>query len=364
MLAPIHPLQGARLAAIRRYALGERAHEGAFDGIVELAAQICHCPIALVSIVHEDDQRFEAKCGLDAWSTGLDASICSHAILDDDILEIPDARLDMRTRDNPLVTDVTDPLLFYAGAPIRTSTGLPLGSLCVLDRRPRRLGDDQRRGLRILADQVMQRLELHEALRQAETLRREVDHRVKNNLANVTVLARMASRSAKVPEVREALRAVEQRIQVMVELHAQLYSGAGEAETVETSSYLDRIVGYLQDMAPRGVAVDASLARLDLPGRRASALGVIANEMVSNACKHGYPEGRVGAIRLSGAPDGRGSYVLVCGDDGVGAAATTSGSGLGRRIMEASAAQLGGRIETTSSSDGGHVVRLAFPIDT
>ncbi|MBM2574681.1 hypothetical protein JQC91_00055 [Jannaschia sp. Os4] len=361
MLAPTPPNQAARLAAIRRYELGTQSNAGALDGLVELAAQICHCPIALVSIVHEDDQRFEARCGLDADSTGLEASICSHAILQDDILEIPDTRLDMRTRDNPLVTDPDDPLVFYAGSQIVTPDGLPLGSLCVLDRKPRRLSDEQRRALRILADQVMQRLELNEALRQAETLRREVDHRVKNNLANVSVLTRMAIRSAVSEETKEALQEVLNRINVMVELHAQLYSAPGDEGAVQGADYLGRILRHLQETAPPGVTTSSRFSAFALEGRRASALGVLVNELVSNAFKHGYPNGRGGSVRASGTAMPDGGYRVVVEDDGVGG--TVVEGGLGIRIMQASASQLGGMLEVAPLDGGGWRGVLTFPLD-
>ena len=368
MLAAIHPDHALRRAAIARYGLGSRVHAGAFDGLVELASQITDCPIALVSIVREADQVFEASCGLDAAGSGLDASVCAHAILQDEMLEIGDLRADPRTADNPLVTDPDDPLLFYAGAQIRTPDGVPLGALCVLDRRPRRLGDAERRALRILADQVMQRLELHDAIRRQDMLRREVDHRVKNNLANVAVLARMASRSARSAETRETLAAVERRIQVMVELHSALHAEAepGVDETeLDVPVYLGRVVDHLRGMAPRGVAIEAEFAPLRQVARQASALGVLVNEVTSNACRHGFPDGRAGRIVLRGAPEGASDYVLTCEDDGIGGVASEGpadpAGGLGLRIVEASASQLSGRL-SQGPGERGWRTRVAFPV--
>ena len=349
MLAPTPPWNAARLAAIRRYALGEGIHTAAFDGIVELAAQVCNCPIALVSVVREEDQHFEAVCGLPLSGTPLESSVCSHAILLDDLLEIPDLREDMRTHDNPLVTDPDDPLIFYAGAQVRTSEGVALGSLCVLDRRPRRLGDKERHALRILAHQVMQRLELYDALRQQDVLRREVDHRVKNNLANVAVLTRMASRTAVNPETREALAAVERRIQVMVELHSELYGAPSREDdsVIPVSKFLGRIVNHLQAIAPPKVVIETRFDEAELNSRRASALGVLVNELTSNACKHAFPDGREGRVTLTGDALPGNRYRLICEDDGVGLPGgfeRTDEAGLGLRIMHASASQLGGHL--------------------
>ncbi|SDY91791.1 Two-component sensor histidine kinase, contains HisKA and HATPase domains [Jannaschia faecimaris] len=362
MLAPIAENQQARLAAIKRYNLDGVTHAGAFDGLVELAAQICQCPISLVSIVREHDQQFEAVCGLDIMSTGLDSSICSHGILQEDILEIPDTRLDMRTQDNPLVVDVDDPVLFYAGARIITKAGVALGSLCVLDRRPRRLGDTERRALRILADQVMQRLELHEALRNEDAMRREVDHRVKNSLANISAMTRMVSRKASV-EVREALESVERRIDVMVALHEDLYHADQPDAPIDVSAYLTRITTHLRDMAPPGVKVDMTFQPVSMIARRASALGVLVNEMISNACKHAFPDGRAGRVQVTGQRTSDTHYEITCSDDGVGIADQGDQStGLGNRIMEASAAQLGGTLRAGPGPQG-YRVELDFPID-
>ncbi|WP_298431454.1 histidine kinase dimerization/phosphoacceptor domain -containing protein [uncultured Jannaschia sp.] len=364
MLAATPFNQIERLAAIRRYDLGTQHHSGVFDGMVELAAQICDCPIALVSIVHEADQRFEARCGVDLDSTALDSSICSHAILQEDLLEIPDTRLDPRTRDNPLVTNPDDPLRFYAGAQIVTNTGIVLGTLCVLDRVPRTLSKRQRRGLEVLAGQIMRRLELHEAMRQQDVLRREVDHRVKNSLANVTVLTRMAARQAVSEETRTALASVERRIQVMVELHADLYQTDEPEKPIALDGYLGRITRHLQAAAPSQVELIAEFEPLSLVSRQASALGVLVNELASNSCKHAFPDGRAGQVHLRGAIEGGNRYIIICEDDGIGQAAQPplgERSGLGLRIMQASATQLGGELKLSAGPTGYRGV-LEFPL--
>ena len=360
MLAEKHPDQSDRLAAIRRFRLGEKVHEGAFDGLVELAVQVTGCPIALVSIVHDDGQVFEAVCGIDLNGTPLESSICSHAILQSDVFEIADTRLDPRTADNPLVMAEVEPVLFYAGAPIVTKTGIPLGTVCVLDHTPRRLDGAQRRALRILAEQVMQRLELHEAVSHQDAMRREVDHRVKNSLANVAAMTRMAARKAN-DEVRAALQSVEQRINVMVELHGDLYRAEDPDAAVDVTGYLTRIAEHLMAMAPPDVEIDARLDPLPMAGARASALGVLVNEMISNACKHGFPDGRAGRIVLRGTRSPEGRYALSCEDDGVGTIGVVSRLGLGQRLMEASAAQLDGLLRIVPAETG-YRAELDFPL--
>ncbi|MEJ1939020.1 GAF domain-containing protein, partial [Nostoc sp. NIES-2111] len=124
--------------------------EAAFDALVEAASIVCGTPIALVSLVDEGRQWFKANHGLDgATETPRDIAFCSHAILDTEIFEIPDAALDSRFDDNPLVTG--DPnIRFYAGTPIEVLDGSRVGTLCVIDRVPRVLNADQRRVLACL----------------------------------------------------------------------------------------------------------------------------------------------------------------------------------------------------------------------
>ena len=259
------------------------------------------------------------------------------------------------TRSSPARTRCS----IYAGAQIVTRTGLPLGTVCVLDRRPRTLPDDVKRSLKLLAAQVMRQLELHEALVAQDAMRREVDHRVKNSLANVAAMTRMAARDAG-PGVREILREVENRIGVMVELHADLYRVDDPNAPVEVVEYLTRVASHLREMAPPGVEIETRFDPVALISRRASALGVLVNELVTNACKHAFPDGRGGRVVLTGRIAGEGRYAIACEDDGIG---PTGGlpMGLGSRIMEASAAQLGGFLRVAPASPG-YRAELDFPL--
>ncbi len=126
-----------------------------FGGLTEFAAALCETPICLVSVVGDTTQRFLAKQGLDVSETPRESSFCAHAMLGSDLMIVPDAKADPRFADNPLVTG--EPFIrFYAGAPLVSDDGFPLGSLCVIDRVPRAgLTPLQAQGLRVLAAQVM-----------------------------------------------------------------------------------------------------------------------------------------------------------------------------------------------------------------
>ncbi len=155
----------ARLSALKAYGVLYTAPEAAFDDIVGLAARLCEAPTALISLVGEHEQWFKARVGLDACSTPRDLSFCDHAMHGEDIMVVPDATLDPRFADNALVTGEPH-IRFYAGAPLVSNDGHPLGSLCVIDSRPRAQGltDLQAHALSVLAKQVMTQLELRKAL--------------------------------------------------------------------------------------------------------------------------------------------------------------------------------------------------------
>jgi GAF domain-containing protein len=144
-----------RLKALWSCELLDTEPEDAFDAITKLAANLCGTPIAVVSLIDEDRQWFKSQCGLGGvTSTHRDVAFCSHALLQSDILEVPDAAADPRFADNPLVSG--EPRIrFYAGMPLIDPAGMTLGTLCVIDREPRTLTQAQRLQLAQLARVVV-----------------------------------------------------------------------------------------------------------------------------------------------------------------------------------------------------------------
>ena len=146
--------EAGRIAALEKYAILDTDPEQSFDDFTLLASFVCRTPIALISLVDEDRQWFKSRVGIDASETSRDIAFCSTAILQSDLFVVPDALLDERFRDNPLVA--SDPYIrFYAGAPLINEDGYALGTLCVVDRSPRELAPEQREALKALSRLVI-----------------------------------------------------------------------------------------------------------------------------------------------------------------------------------------------------------------
>ncbi|MBK8979178.1 MAG: GAF domain-containing protein [Planctomycetes bacterium] len=152
----------ARLAALRAYGILDTDAERDYDDLTRIAAGIFQVPIAIISLVDADRQWFKSKVGIDATETPRDIAFCAHAILSDQTFLVRDAARDARFADNPLVTGAPF-VRFYAGAPLVAPGDLKLGTLCVIDTRPRDPSDEQLDTLGALARQIVNLLELRRA---------------------------------------------------------------------------------------------------------------------------------------------------------------------------------------------------------
>ena len=153
----------ARLGALEKYAILDTDPEAAFDDLTLLASFVCKTPIALISLIDEQRQWFKSQVGLSVSETTRDVAFCSSAILQNDVFIVPDALQDERFRNNPLV--VSEPhIRFYAGAPLINEDGYALGTLCVIDQKPRELEPDQKDALKALSRLVLAQLEFRRNL--------------------------------------------------------------------------------------------------------------------------------------------------------------------------------------------------------
>src|SRR5918998_4015202 len=153
-----------RVETLRRYQILDTDYEGQFDTAARLAAHICQTPTALITFVDADRQWFKSHFGFAQRETSRDVSFCAHAILQEGPTVVRDALDDKRFRDNPLVT-AAPYIRFYAGAPLVSSEGHRLGTLCVIDRVPREMRRDQIEALGMLSTILMALLNARRDLR-------------------------------------------------------------------------------------------------------------------------------------------------------------------------------------------------------
>lgn len=362
MHASPHPRNEERLRTLYSYEILDTDREAPFDEIVALVAEICGCAISVINLIDSERQWFKAEVGLNANETPLATSLCSHVILQDSFVEINDTLSDPRMADNPLCCG-NPGLRFYAGALLTAENGLPIGTLCVLDHEPRELTPVQRDTIKVLARQVMNQLDLRRALKMADVMRREVDHRVKNSLQAVSALTRLQARALKNEEAREALDIVQRRIETVASLHEQLYrTDAGNS--IDLRQYFENIGAFISASAPESVTVSCTSESITVGSQQAAALGVVINEFAANSIKYAFEDGESGNLTVSARLGSDRLVHVDLRDDGPGMSDTPqeATSGIGMKIIEASVVQLGGAYTLHPESDGMHA-SFAFPID-
>jgi GAF domain-containing protein len=177
----------ARVAALEKYAILDTEPEQAFDDLTLLASYVCKTPIALISLVDENRQWFKSKIGLSVSETPRQVAFCSVAIQQPDVMVVPDTLQDERFRDNPLV--VSEPRIrFYAGAPLINEDGQALGTLCVIDQKPRDITPEQKEALLALSRLVLAQLEFRRnlaLLKEALTDRTHAEHERERELVKL-----------------------------------------------------------------------------------------------------------------------------------------------------------------------------------
>jgi signal transduction histidine kinase len=329
--APIPEDETDRLAALKDYQILDTVSEATYDAITYLASRICQVPIALISIVDQDRQWFKSRVGLGAQETDRDYAFCGYAIHDiENILIVPDATADSRFADNPLVLD--DPnIRFYAGAPLVTGNGNALGTLCVIDRRPRSLTPEQQQALRALSTQVMALLELRrtvqmleekqrqleETTRQRDSFMATVSHEIRTPLT--TVIGNIELLQDDLPEeMRSKVLATIAREAADVDhlLEDLLIAAKAEADSlrvasvqVTLSAQVAQVIEGLEPSLASSIVVEtADGCAMGDPAR----VRQIARNLITNAVRYGGP-----TITVRTRSDDGTSHLLVL-DDGEG----------------------------------------------
>jgi two-component sensor histidine kinase len=367
-----------RLEALRRYDVLDTPPDGAFDRVTAIAADLFAVPISIISLVDHDRIWFKSHHGLDVQQIDRAPGLCASAILQTDPWVLTDARADIRSLANPLVAGDFG-LRFYVGVPLRTHDGFNLGTLCVIDREARSVSEQQIATLRHLASLVMDQMELRlsarravaelsqaasekdAALRRAELMAKEIDHRVMNSLQLVASLLTVQGRQLGATEASEQLSLAASRITTVARVHQHIYLSESVG-TADCRVYLERLCADLSRLLPLGargnIAVEG--VRCEMPTERIAPIGLIVNELVTNAVKHG---GGTITVSLHDAPSG--GLALAVANDGVGLPADFDpalSGGLGMKVVSALAGQLGGEIRF-DGGEGSRGVRftLLFP---
>jgi diguanylate cyclase (GGDEF)-like protein len=230
--APLLPNEAERLAALNRYEVLDSPAEAAFDELVALIASVCEAPMALVSLVGADRQWFKAKIGMSADGTPREHSFCAHAIAQPGRLTVvPDATIDPRFADSPLVTGESK-IRFYAGAPLITSDGFALGALCIMDTKPRFITSQQEDALRIGGRAVIMLLEQRRTIAELR-LATEAQRRVEDELRAEIAQRREIERQLHFTSSHDGLTRLPNR----AEFSAQLHSALGRLHSPENRRF-------------------------------------------------------------------------------------------------------------------------------
>ena len=356
-----------RMAAVKRYDILDTPADGSFDRVTAMAARRFGVPISIISIVDHDRIWFKSRYGVNVEQIGRDPGLCASAILRPDPHILIDASKDIRSLANPLVAGDFG-LRFYAGVPLRTSDGYNLGTLCVIDKEPRPIDEAQIEDLKDLASLVMDQLEFRlsairslaqagKALEQTKLLAREIDHRVMNSLQFVSALLRMQEKAGD-SSAAEQLEMAAHRVAAVARVHRHFHLEE-DASNVDALTYLRRLCDDLSGIL--GVAIEVRGENGSLPTTAIQPLGLIVNELITNAAKHG-----AGKISVT-YKHSKLRELIVC-DQGPGFPPgfdpATSVSGLGMRVVQVMASQLGGRVSATVNPEGkGACFIVAFPPD-
>jgi signal transduction histidine kinase/CheY-like chemotaxis protein len=398
--------EDARLAVLDSFGILDTPPERSFDDVVRLVSQLLDAPIAAVNLIARGRQWFKSEIGLGTREMPLDNSICRHALLQQEQMIVTDTQNDPRFSCNPLVT-ADGGLRFYAGAVLRTRDGVPLGTLCVLDKKPRPEGltEQQQFMLTTLAHQVMSQIELRQALAEQEALNealRRADqrkdeflamlaHELRNPLAPIVSAATMLSNFELQPSmVQRAADIIARQASHMTSLIDDLLDvsrvtrGKVELEFVELdlkdvlADAVEQVRPLIEKHGHRLVQEAAPTPAL-VVGDRKRLVQVMTN-LLSNAAKYTLEGGRI-EVRMAT----RGALIdLTIRDDGIGMSPeliasafdlfaqgtrgldrSQGGLGIGLALVRSLLKLHGG--EVTAASDGpgcGSTFRVTLPLSS
>jgi two-component sensor histidine kinase len=347
-----------RMAAVNRYEILDTPPDGSFDRITAMAARRFNVPISIISIVDHDRIWFKSHHGVEVSQLSREPGLCASAILSTEPHVLTNAMVDPRSLANPLVAGDFG-LRFYAGVPLQTHDGYNLGTLCVIDKEARPITQAQIDDLKDMAALVMDQMELRLSARQAvsraEIMAREIDHRVMNSLQFVSNLLAEPAQGLGA-SAADQLQMAANRVAAVARVHHNFYSNA----TAEVSciTFIRRLCSDLSSILGKQIEVHGD------EGAVATTLiqpiGLLVNELVTNAAKHGMGKINV-AYRIE---DGVHELSVCDGGEGLPAGFDPHKDmkGLGMKVVTILTKQLGGRMSAHPNPSGrGSCFMVAFP---
>lgn len=327
--APLPENERERLLALQFYNILDTPAEEDFNEIVALASRICDAEISLISLIDESRQWFKAKIGLQDDETHRDYAFCAHAIHQPEIMEVEDTHEDNRFFDNPYVLK-DERIRFYAGMPLETRDGYRLGTLCVIDRKPKHLTEEQRFALRILAKQTMKLMELRiknqlleENLKIRERLLSMLAHDVKSPVASIGMMAEMLAEDPHIPaetsgmmsEMQTVARRTTELIDNMLSWARNLGNGEKQnSQPVDLKVFVQEIGElYAGALKQKNLALTTDL-QLEAVNAEPEMVRFILRNLVGNAIK--FSENA--SIHISSRAVGQHDWALELTDQGVG----------------------------------------------
>ena len=287
----------SRLQALQATQLLDTDPDPRFDRITRLAANSLGTEMAFVSLLDDKRQWFKSCVGLDLTETPRDIAFCNYTIQSDEMLIVLDAKRDVRFADNPLVTGAPF-IRFYAGAPLITQDGQALGTLCVLDTKPRDSFDETERDiLRDLALGVMTEIENDIRERQVQDLsviNRELEHRMGNMYAHVTSLVTLLDKSDLDHDTY--VKRLKEKIHALSETQTLLAANKWQSVSIR-----ELAIGLLKAFEPQTDRHFISIQEQDdfhITPRAAFAMSLLLNELGTNAVKHGALSAEGGTARF------------------------------------------------------------------
>ncbi|MGB7786432.1 MAG: GAF domain-containing sensor histidine kinase [Salinimicrobium sp.] len=346
--------EAARIEILRKYDILDTPPDGRFDRITKLAATLLKVPVAIISLVDTDRVWFKSKFGIEQSEVGREPGLCASAILSDELYLIEDARKDPRTLANPLVRGEFG-LKFYSAVPLKTIEGQNLGTLCVIDKEPRTLSEEEKEVLKDLAglvmDQIELQLEARTAVKHHHQILNTTAHDLKNPVSIMPLLADLIMQNKNNPEaiddISKQIKDAGRRMALTInELLENAMDGAGNShlrlEVVDLKELVQGVVNANRALArKKEQQLVFNLAETCFVFADHRRLTEVVDNVINNAIKFSLPETHINVLLKS--VDGK--AVLEVKDEGQGLTKDDQ-KNLFRKFTSLSARPTGGEIST------------------